>query len=182
MGIQKYDHLPAKAVTFSEMLGFLIPTVLAMLVGKLVDVWGASKVHALALLLGCVVAPVPLFFWWAYVPQSFAVLAVWIGQGILGLLLALTTSVYLWVVELFPVRVRTTGVSVAYNIGIGIFGGLGPLISDAGNEVISPKSPLSAPAIYMLCTGLLSLLAIIAGQVLSRRGLMRLTHLRAAPY
>merc|ERR1711933_151860 len=76
--IQKYDHLPAKAVTFSEMLGFVIPTVLAMLVGKLVDVWGASKVHTLALFLGCVVAPVPLFFWWAHVPQSFAVPAVWI--------------------------------------------------------------------------------------------------------
>jgi len=135
-----------------------------------------------ALFLGCVVAPVPLFFWWAHVPQSCAVPAVWIGQGILGLLLALTTSVYLWVVELFPVRVRTTGVSVAYNIGIGVFGGLGPLLSDVGNKLWSPRSPVSAPAGFTLLCGVISLGAVASSYVLASRGMLKLTHIRDTPY
>merc|ERR1712061_649040 len=100
-------------------------------------------------LLGGVLAPAPLLYWWAHVPGGQAIATVFAGQAIVGLCLALSTSVYLWVVELFPVHVRVTGLSVAYNIGVGIFGGLGPLISDAGNKVINPKEvPLSAPAIY----------------------------------
>merc|ERR1711976_547201 len=108
--------------------------------------------------------------------------AVFIGQCIVGLLISLTTSVYLWVVELFPVSVRGTGVSVAYNIGIGIFGGVGPLISDALNRVISPKSLIDAPAAYTVLTGLVSICAVLASRVLANKGMMKLTHIRASPY
>lgn len=180
--IQQYNGLPANAVTFSEMLSYFIPTVLALFVGMLVDTVGARKVHTLALVAGCIVAPVPLFYWWTHVPQALAISAVFAGQAILGLMIALTTSVYLWVVELFPVRVRATGVSVAYNVGIGIFGGLGPMVSDAGNRIISPKSVVSAPAGFTVLAGLVSLAAVAGSHVLARRGLMRLTHIRASPY
>jgi hypothetical protein len=180
--IQEQAHLPSRDVTLSEMIAFLIPTVLAMFVGMLVDVWGAFKVHTLALVLGCIVAPVPLFYWWAHVERERAVMSVYVGQVVLGFMLALTTSVYLWVVELFPVKVRVTGVSVAYNVGIGVFGGLGPVLSDLGNKEISPKGPLSAPAAFTLLAGLVSLSAVFGSRILARRGLMQLTHLRDAPY
>merc|ERR1712061_357304 len=108
--------------------------------------------------------------------------SVFIGQAILGFMLALTTSVYLWVVELFPVKVRVSGVSVAYNIGIGVFGGLGPLLSDAGNKLWSPKSPVSAPAGFTLLCGVISLGAVAASYVLAGRGMLKLTHIRDAPY
>lgn len=180
--IQQSAHLPANAVTFSEMVAFFIPTVLAMAVGMLVDTWGACKVHTLALVLGCIVSPVPLFYWWTHVGQEQAVMSVYVGQIILGFMLALTTSVYLWVVELFPVKVRVTGVSVAYNIGIGVFGGLGPVLSDLGNKEISPKGPISAPAAFTLLSGVISLGAVAASHVLARRGLLQLTHLRDSPY
>mmetsp|Transcript_56336 Transcript_56336/g.142493 ORF Transcript_56336/g.142493 Transcript_56336/m.142493 type:complete len:484 (+) Transcript_56336:55-1506(+) len=180
--IQQSQKLPSNAVTFSEMLAFFIPTVLAMFVGMLVDSWGACKVHTLALSLGCIASPVPLFYWWAHVPPQQAILSVYMGQIILGFMLALTTSVYLWVVELFPVKVRVTGVSIAYNIGIGIFGGLGPVLSDLGNKEISPKGPVSAPAAFTLFAGALSLGAVASSHLLARRGLLRLTHIRDAPY
>merc|ERR1712072_252815 len=154
-----------------EMIAFLIPTLLAPPVGMLIDTYGAFKMHMLALVLGCLVAPVPLFYWWTHVEQSQAIVAVWMGQSMVGVLLALTTSVYLWVIELFPVHVRATGVSVAYNVGIGIFGGLGPLISDAGNKAISPKGPVSAPALFTLVSGLVSAIAVGASQVMARRGM-----------
>jgi MHS family proline/betaine transporter-like MFS transporter len=105
-----------------------------------------------------------------------------VGQALLGLCLALQTSVFVWVVELFPVHVRVAGVSMAYNIGVGVCGGLGPLISDAGNRVISNQGPISAPAAYTAFFGIVSLLACLVSRVLAKRGLMRVTHIRDAPY
>jgi len=139
-------------------------------------------VHTLGLVLGCVLTPGPLLYWWTHTPQDFAVPAVYIGQALLGLLLSLTTSVYLFTVELFPARVRSTGVAIAYNMGLGLTGGLGPLISDAGNVVISPKGLVSAPAAVTILAGFVSLIAIASGHVLAHRGMMRLTHIRDSPY
>merc|ERR1712029_715341 len=103
----------------------------------------------------------------AHVPPQQVIAALFVGNSILGLVLALSTSVYLWVVELFPARVRCTGVSLAYNVGIGIFGGLGPMFSESGSKVIAIKGPVSAPALYVLLTTLLSLMAIVVSRVLA---------------
>jgi len=180
--IAEYNHVQGPAMTFAGMLSYFIPTVLAMGVGRLVDRVGVEKVHFTALSVGGLLAPGPLFYWWTHVSQSQAIPSVFIGQAILGCFLALTTAVYLWVVELFPVRVRTTGVSVAYNVGIGIFGGLGPLLSDFGNGIIEPKSWLSAPAAFTIFCSLVSISAMAAGRILASRGMMRLTHIRMSPY
>jgi MHS family proline/betaine transporter-like MFS transporter len=180
--LQEYGDIKPNEATLSAMVGFLIPTILAPFVGMLVDRWGAFRTHTLALFFGSVWAPVPLFYWWTHVAQDQATASVFIGQCLVGLLLALTTSVYLWVVELFPVHVRGTGVSVAYNIGIGIFGGVGPLISDALNKVVSPRSVIDAPAAYTIFTGIVSLCAVAASRVLEKKGMMKLTHIRASPY
>jgi len=180
--IEKYADLPKNMVTLSELISYLLPALLAPFVGLLVDRVGAGKVYTFSVLLGGVLAPVPLLYWWAHTPTAQAVWTVFLGQAILGLCLTLQTSIYLWVVELFPVEVRVTGVSVAYNIGVGIFGGMGPLISDAGNKVIDPRGPMSAPAMYTLFTGVLALAACVGSRVLARRGVMRLTHIRSSPY
>jgi MHS family proline/betaine transporter-like MFS transporter len=180
--IQTYDGLPPSAVTLSEMVVYLIPTVLSPVVGMLVDVWGVGRVYLLAMAAGCVVAPLPLFYWWTHVPASDAVLAVYLGQVILGVLIALTASVYLWAIELFPTRVRVTGVSLAYNLGVGIFGGVGPLISEAGNQALDPRGPVSAPAAYMLVVGILSVLTVLTSRLMGSRGVLKITHIRAHPY
>merc|ERR1712107_408998 len=162
--IQQDVCLPANVVTFSMLMNHAIAALLGPAVGLLIDLWGAGRVYTLAVFLGGVVVPAPVLYWWAHVGEDQAIMSIFIGQALLGLCLALQTSVYLWVVELFPVEVRVTGVSVAYNIGVGICGGLGPLISDAGNKVISPKGLLSAPAIYTIAFGLLSLLACLGSR------------------
>merc|ERR1712066_675622 len=149
----------------SELMSYAIPALLAPAVGVLVDHWGAGRVYTLGVFLGGVVVPAPVLYWWAHVPERQGVMSIFVGQALLGLCLALQTSVFLWVVELFPVHVRVTGVSLAYNIGVGICGGLGPLISDAGNKVINPKEvALSAPALYTAAFGVLSLLACLGSR------------------
>jgi len=180
--IARYDGLPSSAITCSELVAYVIPTLLAVPVGMLVDKWGVGRVYVLTLVVGCILAPLPLFYWWTHTPKESAIVSVFVGQVLLGFATSLTTSVYLWVIELFPVRVRATGVAVAYNIGIGVFGGMGPLISDAGNEVIDPRGPIAAPALFTLVAGLISLAAVGASFLLSRRGHLQLTHIRHSPY
>lgn len=180
--IQQFSGLPAAAATWSQMVCFLVPTLLAPAVGMLIDYVGVGKVYVFMILVGAVLSPAPLFYWWAHVPPNGAVAAVFQGQVLLGLIQALTTATYLWVVELFPVNVRGTGVAISYNIGVGICGGLGPLISDAGNLVLAPRGPVSAPAAFTMAMGCVSLAAVAASHVLQRKGYMRLTHLRDVPY
>merc|ERR1712176_1557000 len=151
-------------------------------IGILVDAWGAGRVYTLGVFFGGVVVPPLVLYWWAHVPERQGTMSIFVGQVLLGLCLALQTSVYLWVVELFPVHVRVTGVSVAYNIGVGIIGGLGPLVSDAGNKVLDPKGLVSAPAIYTTVFGLVSLLACLGSLILAKRGVMQVTHIRKSPY
>jgi MHS family proline/betaine transporter-like MFS transporter len=63
--------------------------------------------------------------------------------------------------ELFPVRLRSTGLSVSYALGVAVFGGLAPfahawLIMRTGNP--------AAPAIYVAAAALVSLAALAAAR------------------
>jgi MHS family proline/betaine transporter-like MFS transporter len=54
-------------------------------------------------------------------------------------------------VELFPERDRLSGYSVAFNIGLGVFGGLTPMIA---TTLIETTGLATAPALYMTFAGL----------------------------
>jgi hypothetical protein len=60
--------------------------------------------------------------------------------------------------ETFPVGVRVTGMSAAYNFGIAIFGGFAPLII---SWLIGVTGNPLAPAYYVMAGLLLSLLALL---------------------
>jgi len=179
--LRQRADLPSNWTTFSEVISYLIPAVCSPFVGLLIDRWGVGRVYALsALLAGAVTLPV--MFWWTHVSHEDGLVALLIGQSLLGLCLAFTTAICLWSAELFPVRVRVTGCSLAYNIGCGIFGGLGPLISDAGNTWISPEGLISAPALYTLVAAIVSFSACIISRILAKRGVLTIAHIRAVPY
>eukprot|EP00931_Biecheleriopsis_adriatica_P040820 TRINITY_DN2337_c0_g1_i2.p1 TRINITY_DN2337_c0_g1~~TRINITY_DN2337_c0_g1_i2.p1 ORF type:complete len:381 (-),score=54.99 TRINITY_DN2337_c0_g1_i2:212-1354(-) len=180
--LKQYANLDPAAVTFSDVPAYLIPTLMAPFMGMLIDSVGAGKVFFVGVVAGTLIAPVPLFYWWTHAPQGTAVVALYVGQCIVGILQGLSTAIYLFTVELFPVHVRTTGTSIAYNIGIGVFGGVGPLVSAWAGEAIKPQYPVSAPAAFMLLCGVISVIALGIGFVASRRGLMKLTHIRDTPY
>eukprot|EP00931_Biecheleriopsis_adriatica_P089402 TRINITY_DN6353_c0_g1_i2.p1 TRINITY_DN6353_c0_g1~~TRINITY_DN6353_c0_g1_i2.p1 ORF type:complete len:478 (+),score=80.25 TRINITY_DN6353_c0_g1_i2:70-1503(+) len=172
------DSLPASDVTLSEMVNYLIPALLAPAIGLLIDKWGAGHIFGLSSILGSVLAPAPFLYWIIHAPKAQEVITLYAGQVVMGLCLALTTAVYAWLVELFPVHVRATGVCVTYNVGVGLFGGLGPLISDAGNKVIDPTTFFSAPALYTIFFGIMSCLSIYGSRLLARKGCMEIAHIR----
>jgi MHS family proline/betaine transporter-like MFS transporter len=66
--------------------------------------------------------------------------------------------------ELFPIATRSSGIAVAYNVGVPIFGGFAPLI--AAWLISVTGSPL-APSFYLIGTSIISLivLAVINARV-----------------
>jgi MHS family proline/betaine transporter-like MFS transporter len=61
--------------------------------------------------------------------------------------------------RIFPVRTRVSGMSLAYNIGVPMFGGFAPLAAQALIELTGSKL---APSYYLMATALVSLAALVA--------------------
>lgn len=59
--------------------------------------------------------------------------------------------------EVFPVQTRTTGMSLAYNVGVTIFGGFGPFIIA---WLIRATGMKTAPSFYVMFAAVLSLAAL----------------------
>lgn len=63
--------------------------------------------------------------------------------------------------RVFPVTTRVSGMSLAYNISVPIFGGFAPFFAQSLIDITGSKL---APSYYMMATALLSLAALIALQ------------------
>ena len=63
--------------------------------------------------------------------------------------------------EMFPVQTRTTGMSLAYNIAVTVFGGFGPFIIA---WLISFTGSKAAPSYYLIFAALLSLASLVAAR------------------
>jgi MHS family proline/betaine transporter-like MFS transporter len=60
-------------------------------------------------------------------------------------------------VELFPEPDRLSGYSVAFNLGLGVFGGLTPMI--AASLIASTGAP-TAPALYLAAVAVVAVFAL----------------------
>lgn len=101
----------------------------------------------------------PAFAWLVARPSAATLIAVQIALGVMvtGYFAALPGLLS----EIFPVATRTTGLSLAYNIAVTIFGGFGPfiiawLIRATGEKV--------APSFYLMFAALVSFVALVAAR------------------
>ena len=91
----------------------------------------------------------------AYINSAPGLVSLMVFQGVFGLLIAAYTGPILAAFsELFPTKVLSTGLSVAYNFAVTIFGGFAPffitwLIASTGSNM--------APAIYVMIAATISL-------------------------
>lgn len=98
----------------------------------------------------------PLFSWLAAAPTLQTLLIV---QGIIGVLMAAYMGpLSAFMAELFPARMRTTGLSVSYAFGVAIFGGLAPLFN---TWIIAVTGNNLAPAFYLILAAAISLVALV---------------------
>ncbi|MGN8023369.1 MFS transporter [Phyllobacterium sp. 22229] len=148
----------------------------------LADAFVATTIGGLVLMLGCPVAGAlsdrvgrkrlllaaaiaigvliyPLFAW---VNASPDLMTLAIVQGILGLLLAAFTGpAPALLAEQFPAGLRSTGLSLAYNFAVTIFGGFAAVIVTLLIEATGTKL---APSFYVMAAALVSALTLLTMQ------------------
>lgn len=147
--------LPLGATFESTAICGAIILVLCPLMGMLSDRVGRKRMlGTVALAIG--VLAYPLFHWLNVSPTTSTLLQV---QIILGILLAAFTGPAPAVLaEQFPTDVRSTGLSLAYNFAVTIFGGFSPLIV---TWLIQSSGDKHAPAYYAIAAAALSFVALL---------------------
>ncbi len=132
------------------ILGGAIILVVSPLFGLLSDVYGRRLLLAGSAMLIAVLA-FPMF---AYIVRSPSLGALMVFQTVFGVLISAYTAPILAVfAEMFPSRVRSTGLSLAYNIAVTIFGGFASFVITL---LIAWTGSKLAPAAYVAAAGLVS--------------------------
>jgi len=154
----KQLKLPSSISFAAIVLTGAIQMVCSPLVGHLSDRYGRTGIMSASAALMLLLA-YPAFAWLVGRPTTGVLIVVQIGLGLLmtGYFAALPGLLS----ELFPVATRTTGMSLAYNIAVTIFGGFGPfiiawLIRATGDKV--------APSFYLMFAAAVSFAALIAAR------------------
>ncbi|HLG87339.1 MAG TPA: MFS transporter [Alphaproteobacteria bacterium] len=146
--------IPARAAFLSATVSSLLYSLINPLAGRLSDKIGRTKL-VLAAALALTLFAVPLYRLLTFHPDGETLFAV---QGLLASLLALFAGPSAALIgELFPPEVRSTGISIGYNIAVPIFGGFAPYFVtrlDTGDHL--------APAWYMIACALPTLAALAA--------------------
>jgi MHS family proline/betaine transporter-like MFS transporter len=149
LGISQSNSLFANGVALVAL------TVLVPLFGALSDKLGRKPLLIIGAGAICVFS-YPLIFLLTSVPTVAMLIAV---QLIMAVLIAVFTGPAPAALgELFPTNVRSTGMSIAYNAAVAIFGGFAPFISTW--LIAHTNNPL-APAAYVTAAAVISLAALI---------------------
>jgi len=95
--------------------------------------------------------------WWLM--QQESLLVIFLGQAGFGVLFALGFgSIPALMGELLPTQVRCTGIGVAYNVALGLFGGTAPLIV---TYLVARTGDDFAPAYYVMGAAVVSLVSLL---------------------
>ncbi|MGN6650046.1 MFS transporter [Trinickia sp.] len=147
-------QLPASTSFAATMLGGVILTCVTPLAGHLSDRIGRLvQMATVGILLAVTVYPAFSYTVGHLSAFTLFALVAW---------LALLKSVYFGALpalmsEMFPSATRSTGMSVAYNIGVTVFGGFTPAVV---TWLISATANRSAPSFYLMVTAMVSLAAL----------------------
>lgn len=135
--------------SLTSMLASVITGLAALVGGRMADTMGRKKIMFLGLLVGITPA-VPLFANLLNNP-SVAALIGFQSACVVGLGLFVGGSLPL-MVESFSPRKRALGVGLGYNLGVMIFGALGPVV----NTFALSRGYTWTPVIYLVGTALVS--------------------------
>lgn len=147
--------LRSEALTINTvMMVLVIPAMpLAAVVG---DRWMPRRTWIALAILALGLAAVPLHAW--MLASGGALMAVLVTHALTFLLLAVPLgSAPALFVEMFPERDRLSGYSVAFNIGVGVFGGMTPMIA---SSLIAITGAAMAPGLYLALAALVAVVAL----------------------
>ncbi|MGY6653616.1 MFS transporter [Amycolatopsis sp. TRM77291] len=144
-------------------VALVIGTPFFVLFGRLSDTLGRLRFIVAGLLLSAV-SYVPLFAWMRDGASEGRFIQVSAAVTIQVLFVTMVygpTAAYL--AELFPPQIRYTGISVAYQLGTGVFGGLTPLIALSMTGGASSLDGLTYPIVVTAVSALVALILLRKG-------------------
>ncbi|MGA8933576.1 MAG: MFS transporter [Pseudolabrys sp.] len=151
----KQLHLPQSLGFTATLLGGILLTFGAPFFGHLSDRVGRVRMMVIVSLLFAVSA-YPAFVLLVANPSLTGIVGIVCWLSLLKA--AYSGTLPALMAELFPTATRSTGIAVAYNTSVPIFGGFAPFI--AAWLIAVTGSPL-APSFYLIATSLVSLLVLV---------------------
>jgi MHS family proline/betaine transporter-like MFS transporter len=156
-------HLPITTPLLGAAICGLFYMVWSPLAGLLCDRFGPYRVFFPALIANGLLA-FPLFAFVISAPGPDRLFFVqWVGTLLLGMQAAPIPAL---IASYFPIPVRSTGLAVAYNVSVTLFGGLAPLTMTYAMMVL--KTPY-VPALYLSAAAILSLVLVLGFRPLPAR-------------
>ncbi|RJQ76057.1 MFS transporter [Pseudonocardiaceae bacterium YIM PH 21723] len=140
----------------ASLMGATAQIITVPIAGRLADHWGRIPVM-LSGAIGMALLSFP-FFWLLDTAQPGAIyLASILGAGISGFLFGPMAAFY---AELFPTRVRYTGIGVSYQLGAVLGGGFAPFVATALLKATGGESwPVS---VYLLLGSVITIVSLLA--------------------
>jgi MHS family proline/betaine transporter-like MFS transporter len=146
---------------FATLLAGCIQIVLVPIFGALSDSRGRLPIMVAAALAVFLLA-YPMFAWLVSTPALLTLLVV---QAVLAVLAAAYLGpLPALMSEMFPPRMRTTGLSVSYSFGVAIFGGFAPFINTWLVNVMDKV----APSYYLMFAAAISLAGLLVQRRIAR--------------
>jgi len=151
----KQLHLPQSLAFIATLIGGLLLTFGAPLFGHLSDRIGRVRMMVIVSTLFAVSA-YPSFMLLVANPSlaGIVTLVCWLSL----LKAAYSGTLPALMAELFPTATRSTGIAVAYNTSVPIFGGTAPLIA---TWLVAATGSALAPSFYLIATSVLSLVVLV---------------------
>ncbi|MDV6274441.1 MFS transporter [Rhodococcus erythropolis] len=141
----------ASAGYLGGIVAGLVTLITVPLIGHLADRVGPARVMTWAAVAAIVLAW-PLFKLMVDHPSTLTLVLV---VSVLGVIMAFAFGpLPALMSSLFPAEIRTTGMSLSYNLGVTLLGGIAPLVL---TWLISTTGSLDAPSYYYITVAVLSL-------------------------
>lgn len=110
------------------------------------------------LLIVGVLATLAMLWLFLSAPSATSATFIWPLLAVAVLFGLYASSTYATMSELLPTRVRSTGIAVAYNLPVAVFGGSAPMIS---TWLIAQTGDISSPWAFYVGTGVVSIIALL---------------------
>ncbi|KZL32198.1 MULTISPECIES: MFS transporter [Rhodococcus] len=153
----------ASAGYLGGIVAGLVTLITVPLIGHLADRVGPARVMTWAAVAAIVLAW-PLFKLMVDHPSTLTLVLV---VSVLGVIMAFAFGpLPALMSSLFPAEIRATGMSLSYNLGVTLLGGIAPLVL---TWLISTTGSLDAPSYYYMTVAVLSLGGLCSARTLFRQ-------------
>lgn len=149
--VERQLHLPLSAALLGAFASGVLNIVLFPLSGKLADRYGPYRLFY-PVVIAWMVCTYPLFYFVVTNPTPWHL---FIAQMIASVFLAAMSGAHPGMLAtLFPVRSRSSGVALSYNVAVTLFGGMAPLTITGLTRLTGSSL---TPAFYLIFAGFVSL-------------------------